>query len=114
MKAMKHAALLSYIHHLQKRNNYRLKSEISIMLHGQLGSTHYTAGTFQKHLCNLIATMKSMDDFCYAKEAIMCRHILLSAKMNGTQRRTVEECIICTAVCQKALLGLKQCQTAKN
>jgi len=41
-----------------------------------------------------VATVKSTDDFHYAKEAIMCmqmpnQHILLSAKTNGTQRSTL-------------------------
>jgi len=65
---------------------------------------------FEKHLCNQGSShYKNMDDFRYAKEAITCNHhFSLSAKMNGTQRRTPEERIGHTAVCQKAPLGLKQ------
>ena len=65
--------------------------------------------------------MKNMDNFHYA-----CRgshhvqppnwHFSLSAKMNGTQRRILvsEECIVRTAVCQKAHLGLKRRRTVYN
>jgi len=49
---------------------------------------------FEKHLCRKVATMKNTDDFSlHTKEAIMCNHQIkrfsLSAKMNGTQRRTL-------------------------
>ena len=36
------------------------------------------------------------------------QHFSLLAKTNGTQRRHYEECIVRTAVCQKAPLGVKQ------
>ena len=43
------------------------------------------------------------------------QHFLLSAKMNGTQRRIVhEECIVRTAICQKAPLRPKQHRTVKK
>ena len=54
---------------------------------------------FKKHHCNQsshavikVATMKNMDHFQYAKEAITCYHQLLLFivhKVNGTQRRTL-------------------------
>ena len=43
------------------------------------------------------------------------QHLGLSAKRNGTQRRTkVCVYIVHTVVCQKAHLQIKQCQTVKN
>ena len=42
------------------------------------------------------------------------QHFLLSAVMNGTQRRTHEEYVIHTVVRQKAPLGPKLCQTVKK
>jgi len=73
------------------------ESEASIMLHCQLGSTHYTAlwiKSFSKSISVIkVATMKYMGNFCFAKKAIKCYHqidpLLLSTKMNGTQRRTI-------------------------
>jgi len=51
------------------------------------------------------------DNFHYEKKPTCADHKIdtsLSAKMNGTQRRTlVSKSIVCTAVCQKATLGLK-------
>ena len=49
--------------------NYRLKSEVSIMLHCQLCSTRYTALRIKNCLKSTsaikVATMKNTDDFCY-------------------------------------------------
>ena len=79
--------------------NYHLKSEVSITLHCQLCSTRYTA--LQIKNCSKstsaikAATMKNMDDFryegkpSYATTKPPNRHLFLSAKMNGTQRRTL-------------------------
>ena len=63
----------------------------------QLCLTSYTAIPIKNCLkCTSaikVATMKDTDGFHYAKEAIMCKtksqHFLLSAKMNGIQRRTL-------------------------
>jgi len=75
--------------------NYHLKSEVSIKLHGKLPLHSSTIRCYSKSTSVIkLATMKNTDDFHYAKEAIMWpvppnRHLLLSAKMNGTQRRTL-------------------------
>ena len=76
--------------------SYRLKSEVSIMLHCQLCSTCYTAVQIKNNLKSTsaikVATMKKTDNFCYERRpshAMPNRHFLLSAKMNGTQRRTL-------------------------
>ena len=49
--------------------NYRLKSEVSILLRCRLCSTHYTAvrikNCFKSTSAIRIATMKNTDDFCY-------------------------------------------------
>ena len=45
--------------------NYRLKSEVSIMLCCRLCSTLYTVVQFEKHLCNQNSHYKNTDDFCY-------------------------------------------------
>ena len=49
--------------------NYHLKSEVSIMLHCQLCSTHYTALQIKNCLKSTsaikVATMKNTDDFRY-------------------------------------------------
>ena len=57
--------------------NYRLKSEVSIMLRCQLCSTHYTALRIKN--CSKstsaikVATMKNMGDFRYdLRDAITC------------------------------------------
>ena len=56
--------------------NYCQKSEVTIMLRCHLGSTCYTAvqtKTFLKSTTVIKeTTMKNMDNFHYAKEAIMC------------------------------------------
>ena len=77
--------------------NCHLKSEVSIMLCCWLCSTHYTTVRTRNCLTSTsaikIATMKITDDFCYAKGSHHVlspnRHFSLSAKMNGTQRRTL-------------------------
>jgi len=68
--------------------------EVLITLLCQLCSTHYTSVWIKNCLKSpsviKVATMKNTDDFCYAKEAIMCNQCFsLPAKMNGTQRRTL-------------------------
>ena len=49
--------------------NYHLKSEVSITLHCQLCSTHYTAVLIKNCSKSIpkikITTMKNTDDFCY-------------------------------------------------
>ena len=76
--------------------NYCLKSEVSIILHCQLCSTHYTAVQIKNCLKSTsaikVATMKNTDDFHYKTSHHVLppnRQLLLSAKMNGTQRRTL-------------------------
>ena len=81
------AACPSYI-------NYHLKGEVTIMLHCQLCSTHYTTvqikNCFTSTSAIKIATMKNTDNFRYAKGS---HHVLLPNQyfllMNGTQRRTL-------------------------
>ena len=75
--------------------NY-LKSEVSIALCCRLCSTHYTAvrikNCSKSTFAIKIVTMKNTDDFCYeGKHHVIPPnwHLLLSAKMNGTQRRTL-------------------------
>ena len=80
-----------------KRPSYCLKQKVSIALLCQLCSTSYTAVQIKNCLKSTsvikVDTMKNTDDFHYAKGAITCNHqincFLLSAKMNGTQRRTL-------------------------
>ena len=80
--------------------NYHLKSEISIMLRCQLCSTCYTA---VRHLYNHNSHYENTDDFRFKGKpscALPNRHLLLSAKMNGTQWRTLVSpcrmhCIYC-------------------
>ena len=77
--------------------NYCMKNEVSIMLHCWLCSTHYTTLRTKNCLTSTsaikIATMKNTDDFRYVKGSHHVlspnRHFSLSAKMNGTQRRTL-------------------------
>jgi len=71
--------------------NYRLKSEASITLHFQLFAQHYKSRPIQKAPQSVIkvATMRNTDDFRYTKETITKLTLLLSAKMNGIQRRTM-------------------------
>ena len=75
---------------------YRLKSEVSIMLHCQLCSTHYTAIRIKNCLKSTsaikVATMKNTDNFNYeGKPSHSTAKLtpLLSTKMSGTQRRTL-------------------------
>ena len=76
--------------------NYRLKNEVSFTLRCQLCSTRYTAFQIKNCLKSnsaiKIATMKNTDDFCYEgkpSRATTKSTTLLSAKMNGKQRRTL-------------------------
>ena len=70
--------------------NYRLKSVVSIMLHCQPHSAHYTAAQIKNYLKSTsivrVATLKNMYDFHYTKEAIMWYHQI---DMFETQRRTL-------------------------
>ena len=72
--------------------NYRLKSEVSIML-SAVCSTHYTAvQLFEKHLCNQSSHYENTDNFHYEgkpSRATAKSTPFVSAKMNGTQRRTL-------------------------
>ena len=75
---------------------YHLKSEVSIALHCWLCSTRYTAVQIKNCLKSTsaikITTMKNMDDFRYEgkpSHAITKSTLLLSAKMNGRQTRTL-------------------------
>ena len=76
--------------------HYHQKGEVSSTLCCRLHSTHYTAiqikNCLKKHLYNQSSHYKNTDDFHYTKEAITynCQiDTSLSAKMNGTQRRTL-------------------------
>ena len=77
--------------------NYRMKSEVSITLRCWLCSTRYTTVRIKNCLTSTsaikIAAMKNTDDFRYMKGSHHVlspnRHFSLSAKMNGTQRRTL-------------------------
>ena len=67
------------------------KREIFFMLCYQICSPHYTA--VQTENCTSatkVATMKNTDDFHYERElSHAATKQTLSAKMNGTQRRTL-------------------------
>ena len=85
------AARPSYINHC-------LKSEVSITLHCRLCLTCYTILRIMNRSKNTstikVATMKNTNNFCYKVEGSHHmlppnQHFSLSAKMNGTQRRTV-------------------------
>ena len=75
--------------------SYRLKSELSIMLRCQLCSTRYTAvrtkNCWKSTPAIKVTTMKNTNDFHYEGKPSRAtnRHFSLSAKMNGTQRRTL-------------------------
>ena len=76
--------------------NYCLKSEISITLRCRLCSTRYTAVQIKDCLKSTsaikIAITKNIDDFRYKGKSSCAATkltILLLAKMNGTQRRTL-------------------------
>ena len=79
-------------------SNYCLKSEIPNMLRCRLCLTRYKAIRIKNCLNSTpeikIATMKNMDDFRFDSKGshhVLSpnRHLSLSAKMNGTQRRTL-------------------------
>ena len=79
----------------------------------------YSAILVKKHLCNQGSHNEKYGQFLFCKGSHHIqppnRHLLLSAKMNGTQRRTMVSpwrmyCSVHTVVCQKAYLGLKQCR----
>ena len=87
--------------HAERRNgvahpSYHLKSEVSIMLRCWLCSTRYTAVRIKNCLKSTstikIATMKNTNNFRYEGKP-SCdtpkSTLLLSAKMNGTQKRTL-------------------------
>jgi len=88
---------------------YRLKEDAS------LPAMFNLLFSFKKNFCN---QRSHYGRFPYQMEAITCnRHFFWWTKMNGTQRRAMivhEECIACTAVWQKAPLGLKRCWIAKK
>ena len=76
--------------------NYRLKSEVSIMLRCRLCSTRYSAIRIKNCLESAsaikIATIKNTEISVSKGSHHMLapnRHLSLSAKMNGTQRRTL-------------------------
>ena len=73
--------------------DHRLKSEISIKLHCQLCSTHHTALQIKNYLKRTstikVVTMKNSVMKGSHHMPLSNRHFLLSAKMNGTQRRTL-------------------------
>ena len=71
-----------------------------------------------KSTCTIkVAIMKNTDDLYYAKEATTKLTLLLSAKTNGTQRKTLisqRRMLVHTTVCQKAPFGLKWHRTVKK
>ena len=76
--------------------NYYLKSEVSITLRCQLCSTRYTAVWIKNYSKSTAAikvpNVKNTDNFRYEgkpSRATANHHFSLSAKMNGTQRRTL-------------------------
>ena len=75
------------------------------------GVSYYTAVQIKNCLKSIfvikVVTINT-DDFCYVKEAITCYHqidTLLSAKMNGTQMRTLDE--ECTLQCAEIAKKIK-------
>jgi len=92
------------------------ETEVSIAFLCQLCSTRYAAVRIKKCLKNTsvikVATMKNTDNFSLRKEAITCNHQINA--IHCQQRWIPEECIGCTAVCQKAPLGLKRRRTVKK
>ena len=87
------------------------KAKVSITFSPLHSSTNQEL--LKKHLCNEEASIKMQMNSVtvYAKEAITCQHLLLSAKINWTERRDNGKPI------KKALyvpLRLKECQTAKK
>ena len=111
------AACPSYI-------NYRLKSEISITFHCWLCSTRYTAVRIKNCLKSTpaikIATMKNTDDFCYegkpSRATAKSTLFAISKDEWDTKEDTgksMRECIVCIAVCQKAPLRLNRRRTVK-
>ena len=101
--------------------NYRLKSEISITLHRQLCSPCYTALQIQNYSKSTstikVATMKSTDDFHYegklSHTTTKSTPIAVS-KDEWNTKEVHEECIVHTAVCQKAHVRLKRRRTVKK
>ena len=74
--------------------NYRLKSEVSITLLCQLFSTHYTAIWIKTQLKSTSVIKVAIGGFPLRTQKKPSRTttkltLLLSAKMNGTQRRTL-------------------------
>ena len=101
--------------------NYHLNSEVSIMLYCQLCSTCYT--TVRIKNCSKsssaikVATMKNTDYFHYEGKPSHATAKLTPFTVSQDKSDTKEvheECIVHTAVCQKAHVRLKQCQTVKK
>ena len=105
--------------------NYSLKSEVSTTLCCQLCSTCYTAIRIKDCSSAIkIATMKSVDNFHFErKQGKPSRARTKSTPFpvnkdewdtNEDTGEIHEECIVRTAVCQKAPVGPKQHRTVKK
>jgi len=72
--------------------NYRLKREVSNILHCQLGLTRYKVvwtKIFKKYLCNLNCHYEKYRQFLYAKVVIMCATKLTIFTVSKDERRTL-------------------------
>jgi len=83
--------------------NYHLKSKLAITLCCQLCLTCYQLVQIEKYLYN---PNSQYEKYPLQKGSHHVQppnqHFLLSAKIDGTQMSTLVECIVHTAVCQKA------------
>ena len=91
------------------------ESEVSIMLRCWLCSTHYKAVQIKN--CSKcpsaikMTTMNNTDDFCYEVKSSRATARLTPFAVSKDEWDTKEDngkSIVCTAVCQKAPLGLKR------
>jgi len=76
--------------------SYRLKLKYPLpfsVSYVQLVTQQYESKPFEKHLCIIkVATIKNMDDFHYAKEAIICNHqIKMLFAVNKDEWNTKED-----------------------
>ena len=69
---------------------------------------------FEMYLCNQGSHNEKILTICIMQKKPSRATTNLLAKINGTQKRTLEECIACIAVCLKVHLRLKRRQTVKK
>ena len=101
--------------------NYRLKSEVSIILRYWLCSTRYTA-VWKSTSAIKVATMKNTDDFHYEGKPSRATAKSTLFAVSKEEWNTKEDnnksmknaLYVLWPVCQKAPLGSKQCRTVKN